>query len=197
MTPSPPIHDSVALLRQALVQMDTLVQAISPESLHAPTPCPDFDVTALLDHLGMIADRVTAAAGGDTAKEFTRGAKSATPSQVAQWQARLVRVTAAMDGCDLTAIVELPFGTMPLSAAFGVFVGEFTTHAWDLAAAIGRQDLLDDDLGAAALAMVTVRVPASPREDTPFADVVAVPDSASVHDQLAGWMGRDPVAWVQ
>ncbi len=95
-----------------------------------------------------------------------------------------------------TLTAKLPFGQMPLFAAYGVLVGEFTTHGWDLAAAIGRHDLLDEDLGEAALTMVTARIPSSPRDHTPFADVVPIPDDAATYDQLAGWMGRDPARWA-
>jgi hypothetical protein len=64
--------------------------------------------------------------------------------------------------------------------------------ARDLAAATGRADLLSDDLGTRALAMVTARIPRSPRAHIPFKDVVPVPGNAPVYDRLAGWMGRDP-----
>lgn len=189
--------DNAALLRRALRQVDVLVDAVSTEELYAPTPCPEFDVTGLVDHLVVIAGRVSTAAGGDARDESTVWPNPAAPSDaLARWRSTVDRLTPAMAAGDPTAVVDLPFGQMPLFAAYGVFVGEFTTHAWDLAAAIGRQDLLDQDLAATALAMVTARIPSSPRDHTPFADVVPVPDSAPTYDQLAGWMGRDPVRWV-
>jgi uncharacterized protein (TIGR03086 family) len=183
--------DNATLLRRALGQVDALVHAIPPEARHAPTPCPDFDVSSLLDHLVVIADRVTTAAAGDTVSP-----SSANSDAVSRWRATLERLTSDMDAGDPTSVVELPFGRMPLSAAYGVFVGEFTTHGWDLAVAIGRQDLLDEDLGVATLAMVMARIPAGPRDRTPFADVVAVSADAATYDRLAAWMGRDPARWA-
>ena len=196
MTQPAPL-DNAALLRRALDQFDALANAIPPEALHAPTPCPEFNVSGLLDHLEMIADRVTAAAGGDTAEDYAFPSGPATQSDaVARWRAALDRLTPAMAASDPTSVGSLPFGQMPLIAAYGVFVGEFTTHSWDLAVAIDRQDLLDEDIGMAAFATVTTRIPWGPPDRTPFADVVPVPDDAPIYNRLAGWMGRDPAIWT-
>ncbi|CNE56393.1 TIGR03086 family protein [Mycobacterium tuberculosis] len=196
MTQPAPL-DNAALLRRALDQIDHLVDAIPPEAPHAPTPCSEFDVSGLLDHLAVIADRVTTAAGGAAVAEpTTPPASAARPEAVARWRAALDGLVPAMASGDPASVVKVPFGRMPLAAAYGVFVGEFTTHGWDLAVAIGRQDLLDEDLGRAAFAMVTARIPSGPREHTPFADVVPVPSDAATYDRLAGWMGRDPASWA-
>lgn len=196
MTPTAPA-DNAAQLRRALHQIDRLVNSIPPEAWHAPTPCPDFDVSGLLDHLAVIADRVSAAAGGATGEHLDAPAGSAAdPDAAARWRAARDKLGPVMASADPASFVNLPFGQMPLVAAYGVFVGEFTTHGWDLAVAIGRQDLLDQDLGAAALAMVTSRIPSEPRDHTPFAAVVPIPSDAATYDQLAGWMGRDPASWA-
>jgi uncharacterized protein (TIGR03086 family) len=149
---------------------------------HAPTPCTDFDVTQLVQHLAVIADRVTTAITPASAQPST------------DWEQARGQLRPLLDSAAPDRVVDLPFGRMPLEAALGVYVGEFVTHSWDLAAAAGRADLLGDDLGTRALAMVTARIPRSPRAHTPFKDVVPVPGNAPVYDRLAGWMGRDP-AW--
>lgn len=184
--------DNQALLLRALGQIDSLVDATPSGAVHAATPCTDFDVSNLIEHLVLIADRVTAAAG------FHITPTTAQPTQPSgrSWTAASARLTEAIGAADSSAVVQLPFGRMPLAAAFGVYVGEFTTHGWDLAAAINRRDLLDEALGTAALALVTARIPSGPREHTPFARVVAVPADAAPYDRLAAWMGRDPTRWV-
>lgn len=174
--------DNATLLVQAIDQANAVIAVIPPGKDHAPTPCDDFDVVQLVQHMIVIADRVAAAVA-------PASARSSVSWEQARAQLRPLLADAAPD-----RVVDLPFGRMPLDAALGVYVGEFVTHSWDLAVAIGRGDRLSDDLGAQALAMVMARIPESPRAHAPFKDVVPVPGDAPVYDHLAGWMGRDP-AW--
>jgi uncharacterized protein (TIGR03086 family) len=177
-----PVTDNASLLAQAVDQADVVIAAMPASKAHASTPCTDFDVTQLVQHLAVIADRVSMAVAP----------ASARPSM--SWEQARGQLRPLLDSAAPDRVVDLPFGRMPLDAALGVYVGEFATHSWDLAVAIGRADLLSDDLGTQALAMVTARIPQSPRAHTPFKDVVPVPGDAPVYDRLAGWMGRDP-AW--
>lgn len=172
---------NAALLAAAIDQADAVIAATPAASAHAPTPCTDWDVSQLIQHAAMIADRVAAA--------IAPGGQQASSATWAQAYARLRPLLGAVPAGQ---VVDLPFGRMPLDAALGVYVGEFVTHSWDLAAAVSRADLLSDDLGARALAMVTARIPRSPRAPTPFGEVVPVPDDAPVYHRLAGWMGRNP-----
>lgn len=101
----------------------------------------------------------------------------------------------AIRRADPARLAQLPFGTMPLDAAFAVYIGEFTTHAWDLVVALGRGDLLDDELAQVALELVTTHIPADRPDHAPFGKVVTVSADAPVDERLAGWIGRDPDEW--
>jgi uncharacterized protein (TIGR03086 family) len=174
------VTDNAALLTQGVDQANAVIAAMPASKAHAPTPCTDFDVTQLVQHLAVIADRVSTAIAP----------ASAQPSM--SWEQARGQLRPLLDSAPPDLVIDLPFGRMPLDAALGVYVGEFVTHSWDLAAATGRPDLLSDDLGTRALAMVTARIPQSPRARTPFKDVVPVPGNAPIYHRLAGWMGRDP-----
>lgn len=56
------MHDPAALLLRALNQVDTLIAVTTTESQHDSTPCGEYDVTALIDHLAIIARRIATAA---------------------------------------------------------------------------------------------------------------------------------------
>lgn len=180
------MHDPAALLLRALNQVDTLIAVTTTESQHDPTPCGEYDVTALIDHLAIIARRIATAA--EPGEHPDIGAGTA-------WSDARARAGAAIDSSAPDAIAGLPFGRRPLKAASTAYVGELTTHSWDLAAALNRRDLLDESLGEAAATIVRTRIPVAPRHQMPFAEVVQVPDDAPAYDRLAGWMGRDPGAW--
>ena len=171
-------------LTAAIAQFDNLVRATPNASAHDATPCPDYDITDLIDHVTIVIGRLVDALD----------ASPTAPATEADWTSARDRARAAIARVDPSTAITLPFGTMPAYAAFGVLIGELTTHGWDLAAAIGRPDLLDQVLGAEAAASVTARIPEQPRDGMPFGPVVTVASDAPPYDRLAGWMGRDP-AW--
>lgn len=182
--------DNAHYLQRALDQIDRVIAQVPADALAAPTPCDDYDVTALINHLTVVANRLTAAASDGPAQ-----APAPEPEAIARWETAHDAVTAAIQAANPATMAHLPFGQMPLDAAFAVYVGEFTTHGWDLAVALGRSDLLDDNLAEIAVRQVTARIPDAPRDRTPFGDVVAVAHDAPAYDRLAGWMGRDPKPW--
>lgn len=187
------MSDNVSTLHRAIDQIDRLVAAVPADATGDATPCDEYDVTTLIEHLIVIADRITTAAGGEAGGEIASPAGDEAPA--IRSRAAHAAVTTAIQQADPTTLAHLPFGTMPLDAAFSVFIGEFATHGWDLAVAIGRAYLLDDTIAEMAVDLVTARIPAAHRDQTPFGDLVHVPPGAPAYDRLAGWMGRDPARW--
>ena len=55
--------DEFASAEQALAIVHQVVQPISPDDLHRPTPCRDWDVETLAEHLVDTVSRLGAAAG--------------------------------------------------------------------------------------------------------------------------------------
>ena len=93
-----------------------------------------------------------------------------------------------------TREMRLPFGTLPGRAALAIYVGEVSTHTWDLAVATGQSPAWDDELLAGALAAIHGKLPtAQPpprrsRSPTPS----RCPATPPLVDRLVAWQGRDP-----
>jgi hypothetical protein len=78
--------------------------------------------------------------------------------------------------------------------ALAGFVLEVVAHTHDVAAGIGRTDLLDERLGDAALGLAERFLPAALRGDgAVFAQPVAVPPAAGPYGRLAAFLGRAPL----
>lgn len=158
-------------------------------SLDRPTPCAEFSVEDLLDHLVMVMRRFAAIGagrgwasvqqdrlGGGWADAFAAGAHNARMA----WD----------DPAKLEAMVEVPWGTLPGFAVVASYTAELATHAWDLATATG-QDLTIADADLAGALVAAKAVPAEGRGvEMPFDPVVDPGPGASVLLRIAGWFGR-------
>ncbi|ADB31299.1 hypothetical protein Kfla_2223 [Kribbella flavida DSM 17836] len=175
----------------ALDQVGRIIDAVRPEQLDLPTPCDEYAVRDLLGHLLSVVRRIDHALQGGNALDIpviTTG----TDDWSADWKTYRAAADATLaDDTLLTRVCRLPWGTVPGAGAVAAYSGELTTHSWDLATAISREDLLDPALAEAVLPTVQQFIPADPRGGPiPFGAVVPVPADATPYVRLAGWMGR-------
>ena len=122
----------------------TIVAGVSPDQLGDPTPCPDYDVAALIDHLigaswlGVALSRGESPAGG----EFPHVELADAPDQLRR--AGQAAEAAWSDDARLAATVTMPWGQIWTGATLlELHVTELAAHTWDLAVATGQLDRLD------------------------------------------------------
>ncbi|WP_430783000.1 TIGR03086 family metal-binding protein [Actinoplanes sp. G11-F43] len=127
-------------------QIRALLLGVDSHDLGAPTPCPDWPVAALLDHLmGLaVAFALTARkrAGGDSAPEPSVGRLSP------QWRSRLPVLLADLaiawkEPSAWTGTARAGGVTMPATAMGTVVMNELVMHGWDLARATGQDFAAD------------------------------------------------------
>jgi uncharacterized protein (TIGR03086 family) len=169
-------------LEAVLAETEATIAAVGPNQLRQATPCPEFDVAHLVDHLvgwaNSFAERLTGVAaevdpndyraGDDPGEEFNQAARTIT--------------AAYRDGVEET--YTLPAGFLIL---------EFLVHGWDLAVATGRSASFSP--AAAELGLDTGRQMLKPEYRGPgksFGYEVEVTDAAGQVERLVAFMGRDP-----
>lgn len=179
-------------------QVRSLLLGITDDHLSAPTPCPDWTVGDLLDHLSGLSRAFTQAA-----QKRTDGPVGDDPPSAAhlsaQWRSRLPvvledlaiawRSPVAWEGTARAGGVTMPATEMGLVA-----VNELIMHGWDLARATGQEYAADPRL----LEPLVEFLSQGPPEGTPglFGPVVAIDDEAELLDQAVALAGRDP-RWRQ
>ena len=188
-------------LGPAVQRLSRVVHGVRDDQLTAPTPCPDYTVGDLLDHVHGLASAFTMAArkqslpGGDQAPS---GDASRLPDD---WRTAIaVRLDALAEAWHDEAAWEgtatVAGVTMPGPALAAVAVDEVVVHGWDLAVATDQR--LEVDETSLAVAAGFVEALSGPEQAQVragiFGPVVPVPEDASPLDRLLGGTGRDP-AW--
>lgn len=123
--------DDITTLRRAVDDATRIVDGIGSDQRDLPTPCPDFTVGQLVDHLVDGAASFATALGVDPGAD--RSFKAIGQSLVAAFEQPGV-----LDGA-----VTLPWGEYPGAVVLQQAAGEVAIHAADLAHATG-QPLGDD-----------------------------------------------------
>lgn len=183
----------VAMYERALANTRKVVAGVGRDQLGLPTPCTEWDVRELLNHL----------VGG--MEILARGAEGAPPEvpemdytardHVAAYDSLAARVVEAFSAPGLLErTLDLPWGESPASAALGLGIADATVHGWDLARATGQEAPFDDDIVEAVYGMTTSML--APKGSFPrrgmFAEPVDVSDGAPMHDRLLAYLGRRP-----
>jgi uncharacterized protein (TIGR03086 family) len=184
--------DSVALLERAVAVAGGLVAGVRTDQWEGRTPCPDFDVRALVQHMvGGLRQFTDLARGeqGETAGEPSP--ETADPAAVYDDAARRA-VAAWASPPALDREYEVPWGRLPGHVLVGFLLIEALGHGWDLAQATGQNPAFDDDLADAGLELARTYDGSGMRAPGLFGPPVDVPAGAPVLDRLAGFLGRRP-----
>lgn len=173
-----------------------LLRTITPDQLVAPTPCADFDVRALLNHLLFWGPSLVGAASkapiappaaAETDVDLTGGDWSAALDTQLGELATAWRNPEAWQGTThLGGPTELP-----ASLVGGMVVGELVVHGWDLARALGTTADWDDDL-LRYLLDETAATADQGRAMGIYGPEIPVAPDAPVLDRILGLAGRDP-----
>ena len=186
--------DTLALLERALDQTAAVIAAIPASQSGLPTPCPGWDVRALVRHLvGQDMRNFLVSVRGETA-DWQAPADELGDDWAAEFGDRAGPLLAAWRAADLGQPIAMPGGgEAPLRGRADQQIAELATHGWDLVKATGQRADLDPALAEHALDWShRVLRPEFRGPDKAFGPEVPVSPDAPAYDRLAGWFGRDP-----
>lgn len=186
-------------LSTAAESMAAIVRGITPDQLANATPCAEYDVRALVNHLLFWGPSLEAAgrkevvpppAAAESDVDLTDGDWATTLTTDLSLLTETWSAPQAWEG--VTRVVG-PTET-PAPVIGGMIVCELAIHGWDLASATGQTLSLDGDL----LAYLHEEVAAGAeqgRQMGVYGPEVVVPTGAPTLDRVLGLTGRDP-AWA-
>ena len=185
--------DLVKLHDRALEATTAIVAKVERAQFDLPTPCAEFDVRALLNHMIGGNHRFVAIARGEPGVSVPATGDFVRDDPLGPFRESADALSTAWnDPALLERTVQLPFGDVPGAVALGIHTVETVVHGWDLAKATGQPTELDPDLYEAAWQHCkdideTFRGPGRP-----FGPAVAVPATSTDTDRLMAWLGRQP-----
>jgi uncharacterized protein (TIGR03086 family) len=175
-----------------------IVSRIGVDELGHPTPCPKYDVAALIDHLVEAGHRAAALGRGQApppGDESPHVELADAPVQL-RGAAREAEEVWGADA-SLSRRFTMPWGEEYTGATLvDMYMTEMAAHAWDLAKATGQIDSLDPSLAVAALEGARAIIKPHYRNmvgpGAPFGPEVVPSLGADDWERLAAFMGRDP-----
>ena len=182
----------------AAASLTTVIHSITPDQLGARTPCAEFDVRGLVNHLLFWGPSLVGAARKESVPppaesealvDLTRG----------DWRgavdAHLQKLVAAWGEPAAWVGDTFAGGPMEFPAVRigGMVAIDLVVHGWDLARATGQELVVAEDIAEYVYDEVAKGAELG-REMGVYGPEVAVPAGASTVDRIVGLTGRDP-AW--
>jgi uncharacterized protein (TIGR03086 family) len=186
--PDSPPTDELASAEAALGALQHVLHPISRDELSKSTPCTEYDVMQLTDHL---MNSITLLGGAAGAEPPERNSEDSVERQI---------VGAARPALDawhrrgLTDTVTIGTNEIPATFAVSILTVEFLVHGWDYATATTRPIDVAESLADYVLGLAHKVITPQGRATVGFDDPVAVPDDAPALDRLIAFTGRDPAA---
>jgi uncharacterized protein (TIGR03086 family) len=189
------MHDLSASTRT----LATLVERVDDEQLDAPTPCPDYAVGDLLDHIGGMAVAFADAARKAQGTNVTTPPEGSRDHLPPDWRTRIPADLLALGDAWSTAgawdgDTTIAGMTMPAAVVGTVGLNEVVTHAWDLARAVGQPFEADHESIVGCMEFIgPLSEPEAEAGRGPmFGPVVTPARGAPPFQRLIALNGRDP-----
>src|SRR5450631_297897 len=166
-----------------LAVCQNVLRPIRESDLDRPTPCREFTVGQLADHLigsmislgGMAGAVVLPAEGGTVESRVAFAAQQALEA----WDKR-----------GLEGTVKRGEGDMPAIQAASILSIELLVHGWDFAAATGQTVIVSDEVSRYVLDLAHAVISPQARQRGSFADAVEVGPDVDIMDRLIAFSGR-------
>ncbi|MDH6706468.1 uncharacterized protein (TIGR03086 family) [Kitasatospora sp. MAA19] len=188
-------HPMLPFLIRATTAAARVADAVPADRpLDGPTPCPEFDTRALVNHWVLYTSHGLEhrARRTELPEELVDHDFAAGPGWAADYAAQLDRAVAAWaDPAAWEGDVDLGGSPVPAAGIARMLIAELVLHGWDVARAVGGRIDVDEELALLVLAIVEENAELY-RQYGGFAEAVTVPDSAPALDRALAASGRDP-----
>lgn len=189
----------VELLERALRYTHAALLDVDPSHLDRPTPCAEWSLDGLLDHMDDALDAFTEGAGGTVAPAAPRPETASVSRRVQTLQHKACALLGAWSGPRARDTVRVAGLEIPTEVLLHAAALEIAVHGWDVAQATGHRTPIPAPL-AIRLTEVAPAVVADVDRGTRFARPVPPEWGPARHRsggeasaRLVGYLGRRPL----
>jgi uncharacterized protein (TIGR03086 family) len=182
--PDSPPTDELRSAEKSFAVLQHVVHGIARDDLDKQTPCREFDVAALTDHLLNSITTIGAAAGA----EFSERNRDASVEEQIVLAARPALDAWERRGLDGT--VSVGSRELPAKLVAGILSIEFLVHGWDYATATDRPFDAPESLTDYVYQLARKNITPEGREAVGFDDPVDVGEDVGSLARLLAYTGR-------
>ena len=179
--------DVIAQLDEIVPAVSNLAAGVRPDQIDNETPCANFRVRDLFDHL-IAAGAIAAQLRGETPEAPPTLTDDERPIALKAGLADLLDAAKTPGAGERT--VTLPFGAIPGEVVLRFLTVDGMTHATDIARATGQTYEPDPALVEEVLASARALIAPEMRDGETFAAETPVPADATALTRLIAFTGR-------
>lgn len=188
------MEPAAKILLRAVDQTGKIVATMGYGQLSLSSPCTEWNVRGLVNHLISSLYMFSQAAMGAKFNLQEFGVDRVKYDAVVSYGQEAAKLKIALGRAGvLEQEWQLSFGETPGWLAVDVAIIEFVAHGWDLHRATNSAVELDPELSDAALANARELVSQFGRQEGVFGPELPAPANADAHQRLAAFLGRDPL----
>ncbi len=185
------VMDIITLFHKALDGFKNNVSKVTPEFGHAPTPCSEWDVHALVNHVvnevSWIPDLIEGKTISEVGSKYDGDLLGDNPLEAWQQAADAALKSVIPEILDKT--VHLSFGDFKAREYLAQVTADLAIHNWDLAIAIHTDTVIDPEL-LTVVKETFLPMAEGARESGVFGQEVEVPGDASEQTKILAATGR-------
>ena len=168
--------NATQVLVRGLDQLETLLRSVREDDHGRPTPCSDWTVSDLVDHVVLSPTRLAAMVRGEQVDWAAPTPHAAEPVAAYQENAQALR----------DALAEHP----DAQPGPDWHCAEIAVHTWDLATALGRStDTFDPEVAERGRAFMLASLTDDNRSPA-FGPEMQAPEGADAYTRIAAFAGR-------
>lgn len=171
------------------------VSQLVPADWQRPSPCGNWQAVDVLGHVGQATRFGTQLLNGESpawAPVEPPGA-DVSGDPAAWWHTVADPARGAVQGVDLSRVVDSPMGRRPIGAGLSFPALDLFVHAWDIGRSAGHDIVIPAEAIEFAHGVIDVIPAERVRNERVFGAEVPAPPNATPTQSFIAWTGRDPL----